>query len=334
MVREGFTPDRVLTEEAFHNAIRLIAALGGSTNAVLHLTAIAGRRGIRLPLDLYAELSGPVPLLANLQPSGRYGMDAFHRAGGLSAVIHELLPLLHGRCLTALGRTLEDVYCQPAMDKDVIAPLDRPFSAESGIKVLRGNLASNGAILKPSASSRTLWRHKGSAYVFDSYTQMMDEIDRDDLPVDASTILILRNCGPAAMGMPEWGEIPIPSKLLKQGVRDMVRISDARMSGTSYGTVVLHVSPEAAIGGCLAVVRNGDEIELDVEEGRLQLSVSDQEIVERLQGRIPPPQPHARGYAKLFADHVLQAEQGCDLDFMRPASPSEAKLVPPVIGRG
>lgn len=334
MVREGLTPSRLMTEGAFRNAIRLLAALGGSTNAVLHVTAIAGRRGIRLPLDDFARLSEGVPLIVNLQPSGTYGMDDFYRAGGLGAVIRELLPRLEAGCLTALGTTLQETYVQPAHGADIIGTLAAPFKKESGVRVLRGNLAPSGAILKPSASSRELWMHRGRAYVFDDYETMLRTIDSDELPVDAGTILVLRNCGPAAQGMPEWGEIPIPAKLLREGVRDMVRISDARMSGTSYGTVILHAAPEAAVGGPVAAVRTGDWIRLDVERGELHLELDDDTIGRRLRETALPASPHARGYMKLFSSHVLQADEGCDLDFLRPASEQEARMVPPVIGRG
>lgn len=334
MVREGLTPSRLMTESAFSNAIKLLAGLGGSTNAVLHLTAIAGRLGIRIPVDRYDELSAGVPLLANLQPSGQHSMDDFFHAGGLAAVIRELLPLLDGDCLTALGMPLREVYTQPGNNPEVIAPLDQPFKTESGIKVLRGNLAPSGAILKPSASSKELWSHKGRAYIFEGYEQMLREIDSDDLEVDASTVLVLRGCGPAAMGMPEWGEIPIPGKLLKKGVRDMVRISDARMSGTSYGTVILHVSPEAAVMGPLAAIENGDLIEVDVERGIVRVDLPEETLKERLRKLERRPSPHTRGFMKLFGDHVLQADEGCDLDFLRPESGKPEGMVPPVIGRG
>lgn len=333
MVKEGLTPSKLMTESAFHNVIKLLAALGGSTNAVLHLTAIAGRLGIRIPLSLYQELSENVPLLVNLQPSGQYGMDDYYHAGGLSGVIHELLPILDGDCLTALGKPIRAVYTRKPESEHIIGSLDKPFKNESGIRVLRGNLAVSGAILKLSASSRELWKHKGRAYVFDSYEQMLQEIDSDELDVDSSTVLILRNCGPAALGMPEWGEIPIPAKLLKRGVEDMVRISDARMSGTSYGTAILHVSPEAAAGGNIAIVRNGDMIEVDVERGVLQLLVSDEIIAQRHRERAPYPPRHPRGFLKLFAEHVLQADEGCDLDFLRPSTPEDARFVPPIVGR-
>jgi len=338
MVREDLTPSRLMTEAAFRNAIKLLAALGGSTNAVLHLTAIAGRLGIRIDVAEYDRLSAGVPLLVNLQPSGEYGMDDFYHAGGLAAVIRELLPALEADCLTALGTTLADVYGQGTSagerERDVIAPLDRPYQTVSGIRTIYGNLAPYGAILKRSASSRALWKHRGQAVVFESYADMLERIDRDDLEVSRDSVLILRNCGPSAIGMPEWGEIPIPAKLLREGVRDMVRISDARMSGTSYGTVILHVSPEAAVGGAIAAVRDGDWIELDVEAGTLDVRLAEGELEARLAAHDPLPDRHPRGYLKLFAEHVLQAHEGCDLDFLRPNSKAEAKFRPPVVGRG
>jgi len=333
MVRENLTPSRLMTESAFHNAIKLLAALGGSSNAVLHLTAIAGRLGIRIGLKQYQELSESVPLIVNLQPSGQYGMDDYFHAGGLSGVIHELLPELDGGCLTALGKPLSEVYTRKPQSPHIISSLDKPFKAESGIKVLHGNLAPSGAILKLSASSKALWKHEGKAYVFDSYEQLLQEIESDELDVDATTVLILRNCGPSALGMPEWGEIPIPTKLLKLGVEDMVRISDARMSGTSYGTVILHASPEAAAGGNLAIVQNGDLIEVDVEAGTLNVKLSDETIAERHRARSPFQHRHPRGFLRLFSEHVLQAEEGCDLDFLRPANKEEARFVPPIVGR-
>jgi L-arabonate dehydrase len=334
MVREELTPAKLMTEGAFRNAIKLLAALGGSTNAVLHLTAIAGRLGIKIPLDQYAELSDGIPLIVNLQPSGRFSMDDFHRSGGLSCVISELLPLLDAECLTALGKPLREVYTRKSLSPDIISTRLQPFKEESGIKVLYGNLAPTGAILKPSASSKELWSHKGKAYIFDDYEQMLQELDREDLEVDPSMVLVLRGYGPVGMGMPEWGEIPIPAKLLKAGVRDMVRISDSRMSGTSYGTVILHVSPEAAVLGPLAALENGDLIEVDVERGILRVELSDEIIRERLARLSHDPGPHRRGYMRLFADHVLQADEGCDLDFLRPNGKEEVRLVPPVIGRG
>ena len=335
MVREDLRPSKLMTEAAFHNAIKLLAAIGGSTNAVLHLTAIAGRLGIRIDLKQYETLTRDVPLLVSLQPSGDYSMDDFFQAGGLGAAIRELLPLLDGQCLTAAGKTVEEVYRHmPVYRREVIASLERPFKKDSSIAVVKGNLAPHGAVIKRSACSPHLLKHRGKAVVFEDYDDMLERIHREDLDADEQSVLVLKNCGPAAIGMPEWGAIPIPAKLLKKGVRDLVRISDARMSGTSYGAVVLHVAPEAYLGGPLAAVENGDWIELDVPAGTLQLLVEPSVIQARLARREKPKPRHVRGYPRLFAEHVLQAHEGCDLDFLRPQRKEEAAFVPPIVGRG
>lgn len=334
MVREDLRPSSLLNRQSFANAIRLLAALGGSTNAVVHLIAIAGRVGIRLNLSEFETYSRDVPLLVNLQPSGEFNMDAFDRAGGTAAVIGELLPLLDAGCLTATGQILAHTYPGHSQNPRVIASLSTPYQSDASIAVLSGNLAPNGAILKRSAASQSLFFHRGPAVVFDDYEDMLARIDADDLEVTPDSVLVLRNIGPVAMGMPEWGMIPIPKKLLRAGVRDMVRLSDARMSGTSYGTVILHVSPEAAVGGPLAAVRSGDIVELDVAAGRLHLHVSDEELKRRLGLREPWQSPHRRGFIRMHESQVLQAHEGCDLAFLRPKDPSEAKMVPPVVGRG
>lgn len=335
MVHEGLTPSKLMTESAFDNALKLLAALGGSTNAVLHLTAIAGRLGMKIDLERYSLLSKNIPLLVNVQPSGTYSMDDFYEAGGLSSVVKQLLPLLDVDCLTASGEPLSSFYhSDNSVSSKVIGTLDNPIKESSGICVLKGNLSSNGAVLKRSASMEELHQHRGQAFVFDSYEEMINRIDDDDLPIDKNTVLILRNCGPIGAGMPEWGEIPIPRKMLQQGVRDMVRITDARMSGTSYGTVILHVSPEAQAGGVLAVVQTGDWIELDVKNERLHLDLPEEELKTRLLNQKKPSPKHSRGYWRLWQDHVLQAHEGCDFDFLRPGSKEEAKMVPPIIGRG
>jgi len=334
MVREQLTPSVLMTEAAFRNAIKLLAAIGGSTNAALHLTAIAGRLGIAIPLEWYEEYSRDIPLLVNMQPSGSGSMDDFYEAGGLAAVIHQLLPKLDGSCLTALGTTLGEAYRTGTLNPQIISDLSHPFKERSGLVVLKGNLSPNGAVLKRSASSLGLSRHRGRAVVFDDYEEMLKQLESEDLPVDEQSVLVLRNYGPVGMGMPEWGSIPIPRKLLRQGVRDMVRISDARMSGTSYGTVILHVSPEAQAGGLLAVVENGDWIEVDVDNGTLHLDVPDETIAARFKVWTPSPRRNVRGYLRMFADHVLQPHEGCDLDFLRPRSKEEAAFVPPVVGRG
>ncbi|MBP1990775.1 dihydroxy-acid dehydratase [Paenibacillus eucommiae] len=336
MVNSNLTISKLLTQEAFDNAIRLLAALGGSTNAVIHLTAIAGRLGLQIELDRFAELSKDVPLLVNLQPSGVGSMDDFFEAGGIQAVIGQILPLLDGNCLTALGRTLTEVYGDgvPIYKTDVISELEQPIAEKSGIAVLKGNLAPNGAILKVSASKAELHKHCGPAIVFEDYEAMLDQLDDLDFPVEENSVLLLRYCGPKAIGMPEWGEIPIPKRLMQQGVRDMVRISDARMSGTSYGTVILHTSPEAAAGGPIGLVRNGDMIEVDVEKGMLTLHVEESILEERRKEPLRAGTHGARGYMRLTADHILQADQGCDFDFLRPDSKKEAVFIPPIVGRG
>lgn len=338
MVRDNLTPSKLMTEEAFHNAIKLVAALGGSTNAAIHLTAIAGRLGIRIPIERYEELTEGIPLIVNLQPSGSHSMDDFFKAGGLRKVIRNLLPKLDADCLSCTGETIADTYGSDmpayADESEVISTLDAPFKEKSGLAILKGNLAPNGAVIKKSAVSPNLFRHRGQAVVFDGYEDMLARIDSDDLEVTEDSVLVLKNCGPVAMGMPEWGSIPIPAKLLRQGVRDMVRISDARMSGTSYGAVILHVAPEAIIGGPLAIVQTGDWIEMDLDRSTLRLDLDDAEIEARLKKWTRPEPQHKRGYPRLFAEHALQAPEGCDLDILRPNSKEEAKFVPPIVGRG
>ncbi|UVI27777.1 dihydroxy-acid dehydratase [Paenibacillus spongiae] len=338
MVRENLTPSRLMTESAFNNAIKLLAAMGGSTNAAIHLTAIAGRLGIRIPIERYEELTQNIPLIANLQPAGSYSMDDFHKAGGLRRVIHNILPLLDQDCLGCTGETIGEIYGREMPEyessAEVIASLETPFKARAGLAILKGNLAPQGAVIKKSAVSPHLFKHRGQAVVFESYQDMLARIDTDDLEVTEESVLVLKHCGPVAMGMPEWGSIPIPAKLLRQGVRDMVRISDARMSGTSYGAVILHAAPEAAVGGPLAIVREGDWIELDIEASTIRLDLEDGEIAERLAAWQPPKPQHKRGYPRLFADHTLQAPEGCDLDVLRPGSKEDAVFVPPIVGRG
>lgn len=319
MVWEDLRPSRILTPESFENAVTVNMALGGSTNAVIHLIAIAGRLGIDLPLAEFDRISRRTPLLANVKPSGEYLMEDFFYAGGLPALMKEVLPLLHGDCLTVTGKTVRDnIAAAECFDPDVIRPLSRPLHPEGGTVILYGNLAPDGAVLKQAAASPHLLRHRGPAYVFESYEQMRAEVDREDLPVGEHSVLVMKNCGPkGAPGMPEWGHVPIPKKLLERGVRDLVRISDARMSGTSFGTVVLHVAPESAVGGPLAAVRTGDEILLDVPARRLELCVPEEEIRRRLAAFTPPPPAYDRGYGKLFLEHVTQANLGCDFDFLR-----------------
>jgi len=335
MVGEELRPSQILTPDAFHNAIRVLNAVGGSTNAVIHLVAIAGRLGIRLPLNLFDELSQSTPMIVNLKPSGRFLMEHFHRAGGLPAVMREIAELLHLDCLTVSGTTQrKNIQSAQCFDRSVIRPLDQPIYPTGALVVLKGNLVPSGAVLKVSAASEQLLNHTGPAMVFDSYLEMLARVNSEDLDASPDTVLVMRNTGPRGVpGMPEWGEIPIPVKLLKQGVRDMVRISDSRMSGTSYGTVVLHAAPESAVGGPLAVVRNGDPIRLSVAERRLDMLISEQELSDRLSRWSPPVSEHLRGYPRLYLDHVLQADEGCDFDFLRPASKEATRFVPPIVGR-
>jgi L-arabonate dehydrase len=317
-IERDLRPSRIMTAEAFENAITVLMALGGSTNAVIHLIAMAGRLGIRLTLDDFDRISRRTPWIANVRPSGEHLMEDFFYAGGLPALMNRIAGLLHTGCLTVNGKTIgENIERSRGSNDAVIASRERPLSAEGGIAVLYGNLAPDGAVIKQTAASPDLLRHRGRAYVFENPKQMAAQIDSDDLPVDRNTVLVMRNCGPkGAPGMPEAGHIPMPRKLLAEGVSDIVRVSDARMSGVSYGTVVLHVAPESAIGGPLAVVQTGDEIVLDVAARKLELAVSPDVIAERLRRFTPPPRHYDRGYGRLFLDHVTQAHLGCDFDFL------------------
>jgi L-arabonate dehydrase len=319
MVHEDLALSKLLTRAAFENAIRTLAAIGGSTNAVIHLLAIAGRAGVELSLADFDALSRDVPCLVNLMPSGKFLMEDFYYAGGLPVVLRALAEhgLLHKDALTANGQTLwQNVQDAACWNEDVVTPFDRPFKRDSGIAVLHGNLAPNGAVIKPSAASPDMLKHTGRAVVFESPEAMRAAVDDESLDIDASCIMVLKNCGPKGYpGMAEVGNLPIPKKLLRQGVRDMIRISDARMSGTAYGTVVLHVAPEAAVGGPLAAVRSGDLITLDVAARSLHLHVDAAELAKRLADWRPPP-PAARGYTKLYVEHVLQADRGADFDFL------------------
>jgi len=317
MVREDLRMSKILTREAFENAICVVGAIGGSTNAVIHLLAIAGRMGVNLTLEDWDLLGRHVPCLVNLMPSGKYLMEDLYYAGGLPAVIRELGALIHRHALTVNGKTMgENVADAPCYNRDVIRPLGDPFKAHGGIAVLRGNLSPNGAVIKPSAATPTLMNHRGRAVVFENIDDFYARINDDSLDIDPSCVMVLKNCGPRGYpGMPEVGNMPLPPKILKQGITDMVRISDARMSGTAYGTVILHVSPEAASGGMLALVRNGDMIEVDVAARRLNLDVSETEVARRRMNW-KRPQPFQRGYYQLYHEHVLQADQGADLDFL------------------
>jgi dehydratase ilvD1 len=316
MVEEDLRPSHILTRTAFENAILANAAVGGSTNAVIHLLAIAGRVGVELSLKDF-ELGSDIPLLVNCMPSGKYLMEDFAYAGGMPVVLKELGHHLRP-AKTVMGKDISD-YANGAenWNDDVIRPFNNPLKPAAGIRVLKGNLAPDGAIVKPSAATPALLEHEGPAHVFENIEDMKANIDRDDLPVTPDTILVLKGCGPKGYpGMPEVGNMPIPAALVKQGVRDMIRVSDARMSGTAYGTVILHVSPEAQAGGTLALVKTGDRIRVSARDGVLQLLVSDAELATRRAAWAPDPAHYIRGYAKLYVDHVQQAHLGADLDFL------------------
>jgi dihydroxy-acid dehydratase len=312
----------MLTPASFDNAVTTVLALGGSTNAVVHLIAMARRAGVPLDLDRFDALARRTPLLANIRPSGKYLMEDFYYAGGLRALLARLGDLLNPDTLTVSGQTLgENIAGFKVYNDDVILPRDRPLVASDSLAVLRGNLAPNGAVIKPPAAEPRLHRHAGKAVVFDDYNDMAARIDDPDLPVDADSVLVLRNAGPlGAPGMPEWGQLPIPKKLLQQGIRDMVRISDARMSGTSYGACVLHVAPESFVGGPLALVRDGDVIELDIPGRRLMLQVADEELARRRAAWKPPAPRYERGYGVLFSQFVTQADEGCDFKILAPSA--------------
>ena len=315
---EGPKPKELATRQSFENAIAVDMAIGGSTNAIVHLLAMAGRAGVNLSLNDFDEISRKTPLITDLRPAGRFLMEDFYFAGGLTAVLKTMQPILHMDHPTVNGMTLEqNVMNAKVHNNEVIRPLDDPISKDGGTTVLGGNLAPNGAVIKHSAADPALLKHSGPAIVFDNYRELSEKIDDPNLPVTKDSVLVLRNAGPVgAPGMPEWGMLPIPKKLLKEGVRDMVRVSDARMSGTSYGTCVLHVTPESAVGGPLAVVEDGDVISLDVESRTINLDLPEEEIVKRTKGLPERKSPHARGYTKLYLDHVTQADKGCDFDFL------------------
>jgi dihydroxy-acid dehydratase len=320
MVREDLRPSRILSPEAFDNAIRVLMAVGGSTNAVIHLTAVAGRAGITLSLDHFDQLSRQTPLLASIRPSGQFHMEDLYEAGGVPAVMKELEPLLNRDCLTLTGKTIGEnlnPIRPPERFREVIATLEKPFNPEGGLVTVRGNLAPSGAVIKQSAASPHLLQHRGRAVVFSSLEDLAARVDDPNLDIGPDDVMVLQNAGPiGGPGMPEAGYLPIPKKLLAKGVRDMVRISDARMSGTAFGTVILHVAPEAAVGGPLGLVQTGDGIELDVSKRRLELLVPEHELNARRMQWQPPTPAYSRGYGKLFLDHVLQAHLGCDFDFL------------------
>jgi dihydroxy-acid dehydratase len=327
LVSDDRRPSTFLTAASFHNAIVALAAIGGSTNAVVHLLAIAGRLGVELSIDDFDRIGADVPLLVNLQPAGQYLMDDLYRAGGFLAVLREVRDLLDPTALTITGRPLVD-YLDDARiwDPEVITPRDSPLQPAAGITMLRGSLAPGGAIIKPAAASPRLLKHRGRAVVFDSIEDFRARIDDPELDIDADSVMVLRGCGPKGYpGMPEVANMPLPTKLLEQGVRDMVRICDGRMSGTAYGTVILHVTPEAADGGPLGLVQTGDWISLDVRGKRLDLEVTAEELATRtptratLDGYAAP----RRGWERLYVDHVMQADTGADLDFLRGGSGSK-----------
>ena len=318
MVWEDLTPNKILTPQAFDNAIRVHMALGGSTNAIVHVVAMARRAGIALDMDRFDQISRQVPVIANITPSGKFLMEDFYYAGGLRGLMAEMRDLLDLDCMTVTGKTVgENIATGRVHLPEVIHPLSDPIYEGGATAVLKGNLAPRGCVMKPSAAEQRLCQHRGKVIAFEDYNHMAREVERDDLDVTADHILVLKNAGPkGGPGMPEWGMLPIPRKLVKAGVRDMLRISDARMSGTSYGACILHVAPESFVGGPLALVQTGDEIEVDVAGRRIHLHVSDEELARRRAAWTPPKPHYERGYGAMFAQHIGQADEGCDFDFL------------------
>jgi len=323
MVWEDATPKSLLNASSFDNAVTCVVACGGSTNSVIHLIAMARRAGVALDLDRFEAISKKTPVIANLRPSGKFLMEDFYYAGGLRALLASIRDLLDLNAKTVSGRTLgEDLDGAKIYNPEVILPRDKPVLPSGGLAILRGNLAPDGAVVKPAATEKRLWKHKGRAVVFEDYNDLQARIDDPKLDVDADCVIVLKNAGPVgAPGMPEW-EVPIPKKLLQQGVRDMVRISDARMSGTAFGCCVLHVAPESFIGGPLALVKDGDQIELDIERRRLQLLIDDAEMMKRKRAWKAPARRFERGYGALFSQHIKQANEGCDFDFLEGTAPT------------
>jgi dihydroxy-acid dehydratase len=319
MARQGLTPDKIMTGKAFENALRVLLAIGGSTNGIIHLTAMAGRLGIAIDLDRLDALGRETPVLIDLKPSGQYYMEDLHKAGGVHALLHELKPLLHLDALTVTGRTLGEELesAGPGFPQTVVRPFSEPIYPQGGIAVLRGNLAPGGAIIKQSAANPALMEHEGRAVVFENIEDLVQRIDDEALDVTADDILVLKHIGPTGASMPEAGYLPIPKKLARAGVKDMVRVSDGRMSGTAAGTIVLHVTPESAIGGPLAYVRNGDRIRLSVRNREISLLVPDAELAARAKENPVSPPKAERGYRQLFLKTVTQADQGVDFDFLR-----------------
>jgi dihydroxy-acid dehydratase len=325
MVKEGLTLSTILTRPAFENAIVVNAAVGGSTNFILHLLAIAGRIGVELTLEDFDTIGSKIPLLVNLKPAGKYLMEDFYYAGGLPVVIRELKQYLHNEAMTVNGKSIGENNSVPiCYNPEVIATVDTPLQQEAGIAVLKGNLCEQGAVIKPSAATKELMKHRGRAVVFETMEDYHARIDNEDLDIDETCVIVLKGVGPVGYpGMPEVGNVDLPEKLLRKGVKDMIRISDGRMSGTAAGTVVLHVAPESAVGGTLALVKDGDMIELDVENRRLHLDVSDAELQKRRAAWTAPQPMATRGYVKLYIDHVQQAHLGVDMDILRGGSGSE-----------
>lgn len=323
LIGSGLTPEKILTPKAFENALRVLLAIGGSTNGIIHLTAIAGRLGIKIDLNEFDKMSSETPVLVDLKPSGHHYMEDFHKAGGLTTVLRQLKPLLHLDALTITGRTLgqELEAAGPAFPQEVVHPFDHPVYGQGSVAVLRGNIAPDGAIIKQSAASQELMEHEGRAVVFENMADMAKRLDDPDLDVRADDVLVLKQTGPVgAPGMPEAGYIPIPKKLARQGVKDMVRLSDGRMSGTAAGTIVVHVTPESACGGPLRLIRNGDRVRLSVANRSLDVLVDKTELDARAAGMpMAAPDPKVRGYRKLFLRSVTQADQGCDFDFLQAA---------------
>ena len=327
MAKEGMLMSDILTRKAFENAIKVNSAVGGSTNLLIHMIALAGRIGVNLTLDDFDQLGSDMPLLLNLMPSGEFLMEDYFYAGGLPVIIDQMRDMIHADAITVNGKTIgENCKGAPCYNRDVIATLEKPFKKKAGIAVLKGNLCENGAVIKPSATSGKLLKHTGRAVVFENIEEYHATVDNPELDIDENCIMVLKGAGPVGYpGMPEVGNMELPQKLIKKGVTDMVRISDARMSGTAYGTVVLHISPEAAIGGTLALVKNGDLIELDVEKRTLNLLVSDEEIQKRKDAWKPPKKEFERGYVSMFVSHVEQADKGCDFDFLVGGSGSDVQ---------
>jgi dihydroxy-acid dehydratase len=321
LAREGLRPSKILTLAAFENAITVLIAVGGSTNAILHLLALARRVGIELPLERFDEIAQRTPVLVNVRPAGEHLFQDFDQAGGVPALLARLAPLLDGDALTVGPPSVRHVIDRaPEADPNVIRPLEEPLKPTGGLAVVRGSLAPLGAVVKVSAASPELLEHRGPAVVFDGIEDVIARIDDETLPISKDSVLVLRNVGPVgAPGMPEWGMIPLPQRLLREGITDVVRISDARMSGTAFGTCVLHVAPESAVGGPLSLVRDGDPIVLDVHARRIDLDISEKELAERRRDAGPPASRYARGYGAMYVRHVTQADQGCDFEFLSAA---------------